>query len=198
MPGYFWIFPVNENEANVGVGMVMQEMKNRSINLQEAMFKAIQEDRLFCDRFKDAELLGEVRGWNLPLGSTRRQIHGNGFMLVGDAAGLIDPFSGEGIGNAMVSGKFAAETLAQAFKANDFSKQFLQRYPDRLWAEIWPELKTSYDMQRLGKFKFLLNFFMSKAAKSPRVRDMISGSITNEEAKKEFTSLLFYLKLLFT
>jgi hypothetical protein len=39
---------------------------------------------------------------------------------------------------------------------------------------------------------------MSKAAKSPRVRDMISGSITNEEAKKEFTSLLFYLKLLFT
>ena len=61
----------------------------------------------FKNRFSNSKKLENPKGWSLPLGRIKRQNHGDGFMLLGDAAGLIDPFSGEGIGNAMASAKFA-------------------------------------------------------------------------------------------
>jgi len=77
--------------------------------------RLIAEHPLFRERFAGAvELPESRRGWLLPLGSKRRTIHGHGWLLVGDAAALIDPFSGEGIGNAMVSGRLAAETVHEA------------------------------------------------------------------------------------
>ena len=118
-------------------------------------------------------------------------------LLVGDAAGLVDPFSGEGIGNAMLSGKIASDVAYEALVAGDTGEQFLSRYEKRLWEAVWNELSTSYNMQKLGKVEFLLNFVVGKAAKSPKAREAISGTLTNKKAKSEYSSPLFYLKLLF-
>ena len=117
-------------------------------------------------------------------------------ILVGDAAGLIDPFTGEGIGNTLTSASLAADVIDEAIKLNDFSEKILSRYADRLWSELGNELKTSYRMQRLGTFRPLLNFVMKKAAKSESVRQAIAGTFVNEESRKEFTSPLFYIKML--
>lgn len=197
IPGYFWIFPVDKNCANVGIGMISKDVKQRKLNLSKMMFDVIENHPMFKERFKNAKLLGPVRGWNLPLGSTHRKCYGNGFMLLGDAASLIDPFSGEGIGNAMLSGKLAAKYSAQAIAKNNFSEQFLSAYDKELWAEIGPELQTSHFLQRIGRFKPLLNFVIGKAAKSKEAAELISGMLINEEPKKELVSPLFYLKLLF-
>ena len=113
LPGYFWIFPLENGLVNVGIGMLHSELKKRKISLRKAHLAATESD-FFRDRFRDARLIGNIVGWNLPVGSKRRKVHGNGFVLLGDAAGLIDPFSGEGIGNGMCSGKIAAEVLAGA------------------------------------------------------------------------------------
>jgi len=198
IPGYFWIFPVEEGIANVGAGIITKDLKKNKMNLQKAMFDAIESHPLFKERFKNAKMLSPVKGWTLPLGSKRKKISGNGFLLVGDAASLIDPFSGEGIGNAMTSGKIASETILKALKENNFSENFLKEYEEILWKEIGSELKTSYMLQRLGKIRFLLNFLVDKAAKKKEIQEVISGMLANEEAKKEFVSPLFYLKLLFT
>ena len=53
--------------------------------------------------------------------------------MLGDAAGLVDPFTGEGIGNAMVSGKIAAQTLLSSKSVNDYSSKYLSRYDKDLW-----------------------------------------------------------------
>src|SRR3989338_600103 len=82
------------------------------------MFKAIEENPLFKERFKNAKKVSPVKGWNLPLGSKVRKCAGNGFVLVGDAASLIDPFTGEGIGNGMTSGKLASEVIVKTFEKN--------------------------------------------------------------------------------
>jgi geranylgeranyl reductase family protein len=198
LPGYFWIFPVGNNQANVGVGIITKDLKNTKLDLQKAMFDAIQNDPLFKERFKNSEMVSPVKGWTLPLGSKRRKIHGNGFVLLGDAASLIDPFSGEGVGNAMTSAKIASQTILKALKENNFSESFLKEYEENLWKEIGQEIKTSYLLQRIGRIKFLLNFIVGKAAKKKEVQEVISGMLANEEAKKEFVSPLFYLKLLFT
>ena len=113
LPGYFWIFPVGNGEANVGAGMVETQLQGRSggkkINLRRATYDLIANHPRFRERFAGAtEVEGSFKGWQLPCGSERRPLAGDGWMLVGDAAGLIDPFSGEGISNAMHSAKLAA------------------------------------------------------------------------------------------
>ena len=197
LPGYFWIFPLENDYANIGVGMVTSEIQKKKVNLKEEMLKAIKEHPLLKDRFKDAVMEGEIRGWNLPFGSYRRKAHGNGWVLLGDAASLIDPFSGEGVGNAMLSAKIASKYIDRAFRENFFHGDMLIEYEKEMWQEIGAEMKTSYMLQRIGGIKPLLNLVVGKAQRSREIRETISGMLGNEETKKALISPLFYLKLLF-
>ena len=196
-PGYLWIFPLEDGKANVGIGMHHKSLKKRNIDLKEALKKAIQSP-YFAERFKDATPLEEPRGWNLPVGSLHRKSYGNGFMLLGDAAGLIDPFTGEGIGNALYSARIAIETAKKAIDSNNFSESFLAEYDKILWNEIGDELKVSTKLQRIGRIRFLLNFVINKAARSVQVKTLISGMMANQIPKTKLANPLFYLKLLFS
>ena len=196
-PGYFWIFPAGKNRANIGVGLLKSIVKKESRKLSEIMTKIIESDH-FKDRFSDAVPIEKPTGWNLPLGSIKRKNHGEGFLLLGDAAGLVDPFTGEGIGNAMVSGQIAAETAAQAKEKNDFSKKYLKKYDKKLWDHLGSELNTSARLLKLARSKFLLNFVIDRAARSEKVRNIISGMLANEIPKTELSNPLFYLKILFS
>ena len=196
MPGYFWIFPLENGLANVGVGMVMSDMRKGGVNLQKAMLDAISQNPLFKDRFAEAKLVSPIGAWSLPFGSKKRVVSADNVLLVGDAAGLVDPFSGEGIGNAMLSGKLAAQAADEAIASGDTSAAALSKYGERLWAQIWNELNMSYTMQKLGRMEWLLNFVVGKAAKSEKAREAIAGTFSNENAKQGYASPLFYLKLL--
>ena len=198
MPGYFWIFPLENGLANVGVGMVMSDMKKGNVNLQKAMLDAIAQNSLFKDRFANAKLVSPIKAWTLPFGSKKRKVHDDNVMLIGDAAGLVDPFSGEGQGNALLSGKLAAGVAAEALDANDTSAAFLAKYDTLLWNAVWNELQSSYNMQKLGRIEWLLNFVIGKAAKSPKAREAIAGTFTSKESRNEYSSPLFYVKLLLT
>ena len=195
-PGYFWIFRLDNGQVNVGIGMVHDAMKRRNINLKDALDQVISRPP-FAERFRNAKPLEKPVGWNLPVGSKRRKIHGDGFLILGDAAGLIDPFTGEGIGNAFYSARLAVDTAVEAINANNFSEQFLKRYEDRLWESLGDELKISSRMQSLGRCRPLLNYVLRKAAKNDELRELICGMIANAFPKKDLLSPLFYLKLLF-
>ncbi len=196
LPGYFWIFPLENGYANVGIGMVHEFIKRQNVDLKSVLRDTIKSPR-FKDRFANATLLTQPVGWNLPVGSKRRKSYGDGFMLVGDAAGLIDPFTGEGIGNAMYAARYAAECAHDACRERDFSERSMSRYERRLWSEIGDALKVSSRMQQIGRSRFLLNFVIRKAERSQETRDLICGMIANEVPKKLLTNPLFYLKLLF-
>ena len=195
LPGYFWVFPLDNGQANVGIGMRHDMLKKKKIDLKVALQTVIDRPP-FKSRFEHAKPLEEPVGWNLPVGSTRRTSYTDGCLLLGDAAGLIDPFTGEGIGNALYSARFAVETVKEAIAANDFSASFLKRYEDGLWETIGDELATSTRMQKLGRWKPLLNFTVNKAAHNDKVRDLICGMMANAVPKKQLTNPLFYLKLL--
>ena len=197
IPGYFWIFPLEDGYANIGIGMLHKYIKQRNIDLKEALENALTSPH-FKARFANAVPMEKPVGWNLPVGSKRRKSYGNGFLLLGDAAGLIDPFTGEGIGNAMYSGKYAIETAKAAFKQNDFSAGFLARYEDNLWAAIGNELKISTKLQKIGRFRILLNFVINKAARNPEVSNIIAGMLANEVPRNRLANPLFYLRLLFS
>ena len=197
IPGYFWIFPLENNMANVGIGMLTSEVQRRNINLQAAMFKEIENNPVLVERFKDAELVeGSIRGWNLPLATGRRKLYGNGFVLLGDAGSLIDPFTGEGIGNALISAKIASKYIDEAIKAGDYSGKILKKYHDELWKIIGDEIKYSFLLQIAGKFKWLINRIFRKCVKSKDLRDLLSMSFASKE-KQEKLSIWFGLRLAF-
>jgi len=196
-PGYFWLFPAGEGKANIGIGLSKNDAKKESRTLRQILDEVIQSD-YFRDRFKNAKPMEKPVGWNLPLGRRHRKNYGDGFMLLGDAAGLIDPFTGEGIGNAMVAGKYAMQVAAESKNTGDYSEDAFSKYDQLLWDEIGKELRTSTKLQSLARSNFLLNFIINRAARNEEVQDIISGMLSNEIPKDELSSPLFYFKILFS
>jgi flavin-dependent dehydrogenase len=73
-------------------------------------------------------------------------------LIIGDAAGFIDPLTGEGIQYAMESGMYAADTVAEGFKLGDLSAVQMQKYHDRWYHEFgrdfWYSMKMAYLLYR--------------------------------------------------
>ncbi|NNF57096.1 MAG: NAD(P)/FAD-dependent oxidoreductase [Rhodothermaceae bacterium] len=195
IPGYFWIFPMADGKANVGLGMLSSVIKKQDIKLKPLLRQLVEHPR-FKERFANAEPIDSIKGWGLPLGSKPRQMAGDGWMLIGDAASLIDPFTGEGIGNAMVSAEKAAAWTQRAKESNDYSAAFLKGYQRETLDYLGNELKLSHAMQKLGRWKWLLNKVISKAARSQEVADAISMMFDDESERKKLVSPLFYMRLL--
>ena len=196
MPGYFWIFPLSENEANAGVGMLLSDITGRKLNLNKVLQECLQNPKI-APRFGGACLDGKIMGWSLPLASARRKCAGNGWVLLGDAASLIDPFSGEGIGNGMKSAKIASSVLGRALKQRGKVEEGdCLEYENELWKEIGADVDTSYKMQQLGSHSWLLNFIIGKAQKSGWLRGELAAMIASREAKRKATDPLFYLRVL--
>ncbi len=128
LPGYFWIFPMPNGRANVGAGMLSSVVAKRKVDLKKEMEKIINEHPVISKRFVHAKPEGKAQGWGLPLGRKVGSISGDNLLLCGDAASLIDPFTGEGIGNAVLSGRYAAEKALNAIATNDYSVKNLRKF----------------------------------------------------------------------
>ncbi|MFI5218545.1 MAG: NAD(P)/FAD-dependent oxidoreductase [Bacteroidia bacterium] len=197
LPGYFWIFPLPNGMTNVGAGMLSESLSKKKVNLREAMLKAIAENATIKNRFANAELVGKIVGWGLPLGSKKRKISGERFMLCGDAASLIDPFTGEGISNAMYCGMVAAETAKESLNQNRFDSEFLKKYDENIYNRLWSELKLSHTLQKLCNYPRLFNFVVNKAERNQTFRETISCMFDDLDLREKLRKPSFYFKLLF-
>lgn len=195
LPGYFWIFPISETKFNIGVGMLLSDMDNQKVKLKKMLDYIVNESYL-KERFKNANPIENTRkGWLLPLGSPRkgdfqpRKNYFNGCLLIGDSASLVDPFTGEGIGNALVSGKL---TSNYSF----INEETGSEYQKELWELIGKELTNSYKLQKLLKRKWLVNWFIKKATKKPKLQEIITDMLHNKETQDAFNSKWFLFKTL--
>jgi menaquinone-9 beta-reductase len=197
LPGYFWIFPLPNGSANVGLGIRSDVVRKRRLNLKDELHKIITTDPRIAPRFKDASADGPVLGYSLPLGSKKRSLSGEGYMLLGDAGSLIDPFTGEGIGNAMISGMKAAEVIAANYQQKNFSAEALQSYDQSVYKRLWPELSLSYKMQQLVNYPWLFNMVVNKAVRSATLRETIICMFEDIDLRSRLKDPRFYLKILF-
>ena len=197
LPGYFWVFPLPNNQANIGIGILSSEVSKKKINLKEKLADIIENHPNIKHRFKNAKPLESVKGFGLPMGSIKRPCSGNRFLLLGDAASLIDPFSGEGIGNAMRSGRIAADHLVKAFELNRFDAKFNLLYDKKIYAKMWNEFRFSYYLRKLMKYPKVFNFIINKGSQSKSLRNLLTPILDNRDYKKSLLDPSFYYKLLF-
>lgn len=198
LPGYLWIFPLAGNKANVGIGMLSSEVSKKKINLKEILQNLLKTHSHLKERFKDAKPLETIKGYGLPLGSKKRDLSGERFLLAGDAAALIDPFSGEGIANAIRSGRVAGEHIINCFENNNFSGTFNKAYDREIYRRMWKEFKISRTLQQLVRYPVLFNFVIKKAGQSKYLQNFLIEALANVEKKKKILfKPAFYFRMFF-
>lgn len=179
LPGYGWIFPLGDGRVNVGVG-VLGRRGRRTPDLR-AVLAAWLERTPPEWGLDEAGADGPLRSAALPMGLNRRPQYGRGLMLVGDSAGTISPWNGEGICQAMESGEAAAEVAALALTrpAGPGRERVLQSYPavlDRRWGRYYRlgNAAATYVLSRSG-FEPLLTRIIDR----PAVVDGMARLLTN-------------------
>jgi menaquinone-9 beta-reductase len=139
--GYGWIFPAVDGVANVGV----YQRKDRYAGGRGQLGKMLDEFiARHPERFDGAKRIGKRRSWALPLATYRRPLAGNGVLACGDAGRLIDPLTGEGIYQALHSGRLAGQSAVAALSGEgenepEAEAAAMRRYRRRCAREItWP------------------------------------------------------------
>jgi len=136
LPGYGWIFPMGSGRINVGVGLLSTYegwQKVNTAHLMGAFLKALPA-AWGLPSIDDLRAQGDLKGWRLPMGFAVWPPYRNGCLAAGDAAGVVNPFNGEGISEAVESGVIAAETFLEALDRRGPTD--LRVYGERL-DELW-------------------------------------------------------------
>lgn len=145
--GYGWVFP-KKHCVNIGIGefqsaLPRSRQKASLKETYESFIAMLKKQRLLPDTFPIEDLKGATLPI-FPLENTYR----DRVLLCGDAAGFINPITGEGIYYAMSSGQIAAGVIADALQAQNFSKHFLARY-QKAWNKDFGK-----DLKILGRFNY--------------------------------------------
>ena len=142
-PGYAWLFPCGGGLANVGVGMVMSTYPQTVRNLRELLLRLIDEDASMQHRLRGARICGKVLGCPLTTYNPRLPLVGDRVMLVGDAAGLINPLNGEGIQYALHSARWAADVAADRLSSDRLDTASLAGYEQRVHYSLRQDMAFS-------------------------------------------------------
>lgn len=163
LPGYAWIFPTGHNTANIGLGMRLDHFRSKKGNLKQ-MLQAFLEMPDVKSRLKRGGQLHDVAVWQLNFGSQPHLQHVyDGALLVGDAAGFINPLTGGGIHNAIISAQLAAQTVDDALQRADTSRRSMQVYEARVHEAMWSGMRRSYFIQRwLLRFPSLVDLIVTR------------------------------------
>lgn len=152
--GYMY---TNKNSVTIGLGVALDELCEKEIKPYELLDK-LKEHSSVSKLIEGGELI-EYSAHLIPEGGYNRipQLYGDGVMVAGDAASLVDNIHWEGTNLAMISGKLAAETAIEAIDKNDFSEKTLKTYKSKL--------ENSFIMKDLKSYKNLMPI-MHKRRKS--------------------------------
>ena len=142
-PGYHWLFPTGGGSANLGVGMVASTYPQSARNLREMLLRLIAEDASVRDRLRGARMRGRVLGHPLTTYNPRLPLIADRVMLLGDAAGLINPLNGEGIQYALHSARWAADIASDRLASDRLDAASLEAYQQRVQQILRADLALS-------------------------------------------------------
>ena len=133
MPGYGWVFPLGDGTVNVGVGLLSTFKRWKHVNTTHMMNDYVATAPDYWGLSEESRL-SKPTGGKLTMSFSKGPLVGNNWITIGDAAGAINPWNGEGISYAYETGRLAADYVNDALGSHDLG--LLQRYPQRLEDEF--------------------------------------------------------------
>ena len=138
--GYVWIFPKGGARVNVGLGICM---RGKYPSPKKQLY-----DNTFQRQDFDGSIVLNSGAWFDPTRRPLDNMVSNGIMLVGDAASLVNPIHGGGIGPSMLSGYLAGQTIKEALAKGEPTKEALWSY-NKKYVEIYGKKQASLDIFRV-------------------------------------------------
>ncbi len=167
-PGVFtWVFP-KADRLSLGAGTLAPQFKGLHNFL---------EDVIRAEGVAEQAAASRTHGWTIPYNPRPDLLNCNRALVVGDAAGLADPLTGEGIHAALVSARLAAEVIVEQIKK---SAPNLRHYTGLVRERMGPEMLTAYRIARLvysapGLFHRLMQHYSELAT---GFVELVAGDIT--------------------
>jgi menaquinone-9 beta-reductase len=195
LPGYGWIFPLDDGLVNVGWGLI-----STSKHFQSTSYRKVLDDWVASFpaewEMTPETRVGKVKGAGLPMGHNRHPHVVKGAVLVGDSGGMVNPFNGEGISYAIEAAEMAARAIDTAMRTND--DRALLAYPAELkdtWGGYYTlgriflqvmadptvmKLATTYGMPRrkVMDFVFRTMAHLVNDKKNRNVTDVVINSLS--------------------
>jgi geranylgeranyl reductase family protein len=175
--GYAGLAPLSDGLLNVGLVMPMSKTKQHNGGSASARFESFAlsfpEVR---QRLEGAERVTAWRGVG-PIGARVKRTSGPGFMLVGDAAGFFDPFTGEGVFKALRGAELLADVAADALGKDDLSAKSLALYSKLRRQEFTAKEIVCRLVQGFVALPPVMDYVVSRLDRRERVRDVMTGVI---------------------
>jgi geranylgeranyl reductase family protein len=202
-PGIFWLFPKGSGGANIGIAQVSRTLPGSSSNVKESLLNHIKTNPDIQERIGNGKPDDKMRGWPITFFNPDNSITDNRLLLVGEAAGLINPLSGDGIQYALLSARWASQTLETCLKSNDFSKTALNIYRKKVISEIGYDFALSNLLVQFPRNKTfsrawmkILSVMISRAKKDHAYASTIAGIFEGTYPSYDALTLPFIIKSL--
>ncbi|MDI6866436.1 NAD(P)/FAD-dependent oxidoreductase [Methanoculleus sp.] len=174
--GYLWIFPKGDRTANVGIGISGRRSRDGS-RAKDYL------DRFVAKNFPNGKMIEAIVG-GVPVCRPLECTVADGLMVVGDAARVVDPITGGGIGNALFTGRLAGQVASDCIAAGDCSKGALMAY-DTGWrnSKMGAAIERNYKVKEYfvtlddAKLNTLADSIASASLKEFSVRAIIKELI---------------------
>ncbi len=179
--GYGWCFP-KKKEINIGIGCRVDKLENLQKTWERFVSKLEEEKKLELD-------VSNKVSYRLPLGDKLSRSIGRRGVLIGDAAGLVSPLTGEGISYAMQSGKLAARISSEA--VNTKSPLHIVEYDNQLKKTIGQELgDTRWITGILHKSYKHTDLLFQVAAEDPIMQSYLTNIVSRVTTVSEVRNKL--------
>jgi geranylgeranyl reductase family protein len=188
VPGYAWIFPLKDNEYNVGCGISLRYTQKTGINLKKTYYHFLESFPLAKELMRQSD-----RSTDLQAAALRYDFEGadpfvNGpIVAVGETIGTTLPFLGEGIGKAMESAKLAAEAVSAALESDDLSK--LDQYSQKVESKLKPRYRGYRMAEKRLSRPWLNDFIIGRFGASTYAQEMLAGMIAETKNPQDIFSL---------
>ena len=190
MPGYGWIFPLGSTTANIGVAFMPGR---RSATAGQAFARFTARLKPFLN---GSRRVGPVKGYPIRTDFLRAPRVAERTLVVGEAAGLVNPLTGEGIDYALESGNLAAEHLMRIFEIGDFSAERLAEYDALLHARFDKIFRFSERIRDWYGKPAVLNLLVPLANRRPELRQLLADIILGEREPRDYGPITMLARLL--
>ena len=183
LPGYGWIFPLGNQEYNLGCGVFDRGAGRRRPNLRDMFHTLVERFPPARELMAHGAFTSPLKGAPLRCGLTGVPAYAGGrIVVVGEATGTTFPFTGEGIGKAMETGALAADHVSRALTAG--SLEPLSHLPHVLQTTLEPRYRGYHVAERWLSHAWMSDFLIKRAGRSPYLQRAAAG-VLNESIDPE-------------
>jgi geranylgeranyl reductase family protein len=192
---YSGLAPLEDGLTNVAVVANADEVHARVGTTAEFFENAIHGIPEIARKLIGAERVGTIRGVGSMAHRARRTV-GDGFLLVGDAASFLDPFTGDGIYDALQAAKLAAPVVLAALSARDVSAKALEPYRTARRRTFTAKREVCWIVQGFVNAPPLMNYVTTRLSHREELALTMSSVLGNVRPASDALSPMFLARLL--